>query len=76
MLLNFLFNRPCKIKHATVRQLWRQEVFRREDACTTKVPREENPADLMCSMQNRDGLAQKLAALGFVAAHQSERGDV
>ena len=95
-VVEFLFNRKCRITHATdasacvgmlkrsgagkvkhlsVRQLWCQEVFRREDACTTKVARADNPADLMCSTQNKDGLTQKLADLGFVAtAHGSEGG--
>ena len=58
-----------RVKHLTVRQLWRQEVFRREDSCTKKIPRAENPADLMCSIQNRDGLTQKLATLGFNTTH-------
>ena len=54
-----------RVKHLTVRQLWRQEVFRRENTCTNKVPRADNPADLLCSSQNGDGLTQKLESLGF-----------
>ena len=58
-----------RIKHLTVRQLWCQEVFRRAQTITAKIPRAENPADLMCSCQTGDGLTQKLASLGFATAH-------
>ena len=54
-----------RVKHLTVRQLWCQEVFRREDTCTRKVSRDDNPADLMCSGQTRETLTAKLAGLGF-----------
>ena len=52
-----------RIKHLTVRQLWCQEVFRRALTSTEKVPRSENPADLLCSVQTRESLSRNLGLM-------------
>ena len=54
-----------RIKHLTVRQLWCQEVFRRAQTSTAKIPRVENPADLLCSTQTCESLSRNLSLMAI-----------
>ena len=56
-----------KLKHLSVRQLWVQEVFAQGFAMTNKIPREENAADLLCSLPTAASLANHLPRLGLHA---------
>ena len=53
------------VKHLSVRQLWTQEIFRRPCTRTVKIARDENPADLLCSLPSGCTLRQHLGAMNF-----------
>ena len=53
------------VKHLSVRQLWVQEIFTRPHMSTKKIPRTENPADLLCSLPSGESLRTHLACMGF-----------
>ena len=54
-----------RVKHLTVRQLWCQEVFKRPNASTRKIPRSENPSDLLCSVQTQASVSRNLSRMRF-----------
>ena len=53
------------VKHLSVRQLWVQEVFTRPNNHTQKIPRAENPADLLCSLPTAESLRVHFETMGF-----------
>ena len=54
------------LKHRTVKQLWTPQVFKRPGMHTLKLPRRENPADALCSMQNVQSLLEHMSRLRYV----------
>ena len=54
------------VKHLSVRQLWVQEIMTRPNMHTEKLPRADNPADLLCSLPTGDSLRRHFATMGFV----------
>ena len=53
------------LKHLEVKQLWVQEVARRADVSTIKIPREFNLADAMSSAQTVENLRIQLDRMGY-----------
>ena len=64
-----------RVKHLAVRQLWCQEVLRRPRTSTRKIPRDENPADLLCSVQTQESLGRSLSLLHFKSWHDAEQSE-
>ena len=62
------------IKHLTVKQLWVQEVSQQPGVECRKIPRKENPADMMCSVQTGDGLRNHLGRLHYTDTRNIVRG--
>ena len=54
------------IKHLSVRQLWTQEVIVDYKITVHKIPREQNPADSMCSPGSELTMDERLTQLGNV----------
>ena len=73
--MGFLHRRGSgAVKHLTVKQLWLQEIFQGPDVETHKVPRKDNPSDLLCSAQTIDALRRHLGRLNFENTDTAIRG--
>ena len=62
------------IKHLTVRQLWLQEIMKQPECNSFKIPREINPADVLCSVGRVDTFRRHLIDLKFETPRSSEGG--
>ena len=53
------------LKHLTIKQLWCQSVARMPHTTMLKVPRRDNPADMLCSAQSAESLSRQMRRLHF-----------
>ena len=63
------------IKHLSARQLWVQEVMDQDNFEACKVPRAENPADLMCSTGTAADTRRHLERINFQVEPHDPRGE-
>ena len=64
------------VKHLSVRQLWTQEVFTRPGTTTTKIPRQDNPSDCLCSIPTSETFRVQLGRMNFEVPPGHPRGGV